>query len=156
MKIHMDYLEGKVEQFQNQMTVFDREKLKLQRQAEHTQDKYQLYRDQKDREVRELTKKLTDGLTRINMEKEKNKELETRLVSLEEEKEMLANKYHSVHQSMDFKSVDSSGFISTKKSNNKGKSLPATKEQSLKNHLQTLSGSKTATHDAKGQQMAWN
>jgi len=40
MKIHMDYLENKIELFQGQMAQWESEKTKLMRQLETLQDKY--------------------------------------------------------------------------------------------------------------------
>ena len=39
MKIHMDYLENKIEIFQTQMATWEKEKSKLMRQLETSQDK---------------------------------------------------------------------------------------------------------------------
>jgi predicted RNase H-like nuclease (RuvC/YqgF family) len=69
MKIHMDYLEGKIEQFQAQMTQWEKEKMKLDRQLETSLDKYKLIKDQKDREVKDMTRKLTDIQNKFKAEK---------------------------------------------------------------------------------------
>ena len=45
MKIHMDYLENKIEQFQAQINGWDREKQKLERAAETANDKLKLIKD---------------------------------------------------------------------------------------------------------------
>ena len=58
MKIHMDYLENKIEIFQTQMATWEKEKSKLLRQLETSQDKLQLIKENKDREIKELGRKL--------------------------------------------------------------------------------------------------
>ena len=60
MKIHMDYLENKIELFQAQMSDWEKEKSKMQRQLETAQDKLKLIKDNKDREIKDLNRKLNE------------------------------------------------------------------------------------------------
>ena len=76
MKIHMDYLENKIEQFQAQISGWDREKQKLERAAETANDKLKLIKDQKEREIKDLSKKLSDVTSRLKSERWKNADLE--------------------------------------------------------------------------------
>lgn len=69
MKIHMDYLENKIEQFQAQISGWDREKQKLERAAETANDKLKLIKDQKEREIKDLSKKLSDVTSRLKSER---------------------------------------------------------------------------------------
>lgn len=45
MKIHMDYLEGKIEQFQAQFPKLEKENQKLERYLQTSSDKLQLIKD---------------------------------------------------------------------------------------------------------------
>ena len=72
----MDYLENKIEQFQAQVAGFDKEKAKLERQLETATDKLKLIKDSKDREMKEITKKLADVTSRLKLEKQKTADLE--------------------------------------------------------------------------------
>ena len=60
MKIHMDYLENKIELFQAQMQQWEKEKAKLLRQYETAKDKLALIRESKDKEIRDLNRKVSD------------------------------------------------------------------------------------------------
>lgn len=69
MKIHMDYLENKIEQFQAQVSGWDKEKQKLERQLETATDKLKLIKDSKDRELKDVSKRLADVTGKLKMEK---------------------------------------------------------------------------------------
>ena len=173
MKIHMDYLEGKIEQFQAQQAGFEQEKSKLIRQNETLQDKYALYKDQKEREIRELNKKLTDTQNKLKQEREKTTQMQARLngILVEkaeidkkrtiEDKDLYTSKLQSINQSIELRSVDSSGLMSNKSKNNTMLQKEQTSKTSVthynSSHHQTLSGSKTSTNDAKNglTQMGW-
>ena len=58
MKIHMDYLENKIELFQAQMLQWENEKSKLLRQYETAKDKLALIRESKDKEIKDLNRKI--------------------------------------------------------------------------------------------------
>ena len=60
MKIHMDYLENKIELFQGQMQAWEKEKSKVLRQYETAKDKLSLIRESKDIEIKDLNRKITD------------------------------------------------------------------------------------------------
>ena len=79
MKIHMDYLENKVEQFQAQQSAWEKEQKKLSNQVEMANEKLKLIRDQKEREIKDLNKKLNDLTVRFKGEKDKILELENKL-----------------------------------------------------------------------------
>lgn len=48
------------------------------RQLETAQDKYQLIKDSKDREIKDLTRKLTDTSKKLTLQMEKYAEIENR------------------------------------------------------------------------------
>ena len=60
MKIHMDYLENKIELFQGQMSTWEKEKAKLLRQYDTAKDKLSLIRDSKDKEIKDMNRKVAD------------------------------------------------------------------------------------------------
>ena len=74
MKIHMDYLENKIETFQSQMQSWEKEKAKLQRQLETAQDKFTLIKDSKDREMRDLTRKVAELQNKLKLQVNKTSE----------------------------------------------------------------------------------
>lgn len=61
MKIHMDYLENKIELFQAQVESWEQTEAKLRRQTETAQDKLTLIKESKDREIKDLSRKLTEN-----------------------------------------------------------------------------------------------
>jgi len=65
MKIHMDYLENKIELFQGQMQAWEKEKSKVLRQYETAKDKLSLIRQSKDIEIKDLNRKITDANIKI-------------------------------------------------------------------------------------------
>lgn len=67
MKIHMDYLENKIEIFQSQVQAWDKEKAKLLRQVETAGDKLTLVKGSKDREIKDLKTKLTDASSKLKV-----------------------------------------------------------------------------------------
>lgn len=79
MKIHMDYLENKLELFQGQMQAWDKEKTKLERQYETAKDKLSLVRESKDREIKDLNKKITDISMKLKSQVQKSNEFERKL-----------------------------------------------------------------------------
>ena len=60
MKIHMDYLENKLELVQPQIQSWEKEKAKLSRQLETAVDKLKLVKENKDHVIKDLTRKLSD------------------------------------------------------------------------------------------------
>jgi chromosome segregation ATPase len=56
MKIHMDYLEAKVEKFEKEQKAFDVDMGKLNRQVASLTEKLQLIRDDRDDKDRQLKK----------------------------------------------------------------------------------------------------
>jgi hypothetical protein len=61
MKIHMDYLEGKIEQMQAQAGGSSDDQSQLLRQLELSQDKIKLIKDARAKEQKETHKKLEDA-----------------------------------------------------------------------------------------------
>ena len=140
----MDYLENKIEQFQAQVAGWDKEKAKLERQLETATDKLKLIKDSKDREMKEISKKLADVTSKLKMEKQKTADLEHKV---QLEKDIYNAKLQSINHSLEFKSIEESGIHSSKsiqKSNNKYL-------QHMNIH-KSLSGSKTSTSEGVPQQ----
>ena len=79
MKIHMDYLENKIELFQAQMQQWDKEKSKLQRSAEMAQEKLQLIKENKDREIKDLNRKLSELASKLKAQVQKTGELQDKI-----------------------------------------------------------------------------
>ena len=65
MKIHMDYLENKIELFQSQLNTWEKEKVKLLRQVEVSQEKLSLIKENKDREIKDLKGKINDMSSKL-------------------------------------------------------------------------------------------
>ena len=66
MKIHMDYLENKLEICQSQLQQFEKDKAKMARQLETAQDKISLIKESKEREIKDLNRKLGDVTTKLS------------------------------------------------------------------------------------------
>ena len=79
MKIHMDYLENKIELFQGQMQAWEKEKAKLARQYETAKDKLSLIRESKDREIKDLNRKITEMSKKLQTQVQKTSEFERKL-----------------------------------------------------------------------------
>ena len=60
MKIHMDYLENKLELLQPQLKNWDQEKSKLNRQLQTEKEKLQLVKANKDNVITDLKRKLSE------------------------------------------------------------------------------------------------
>lgn len=120
MKIHMDYLENKVEQFQSQQAAWDKEKSKLSRSLETANDKIQLIKDQKDREAKELSRKLNDITEKYKREKTKYAELEK---TLQSERNQFNMKLKSIGNVKDLRQIEEPSGAHSSKSINKGKYL---------------------------------
>lgn len=76
MKIHMDYLENKLEILQTQAQSWEQTEAKLKRKAETAQDKLQLVKESKDREIKDLSRKLAESQARLKESMQKASEFE--------------------------------------------------------------------------------
>ena len=61
----MDYLENKIELFQSQLNTWEKEKVKLLRQVEVSQEKLSLIKENKDREIKDLKGKINDMSSKL-------------------------------------------------------------------------------------------
>ena len=75
----MDYLENKIEIFQTQMGTWEKEKAKLIRQLETSQDKLHLIKENKDREIKDLGKKIDSLGNKLKQQVEKTQDTEHKL-----------------------------------------------------------------------------
>ena len=114
MKIHMDYLENKIELFQGQLQTWEKDKAKMLRQYETAKDKLSLIRESKDREIKDLNRKVTDAASKFNTQVQKTSEAERKL---NQERDSYNQKVRSVNNSVDYKSTDNS--IKSKQKNQK-------------------------------------
>ena len=62
----MDYLENKLEICQSQLQQFEKDKAKMARQLETAQDKISLIKESKEREIKDLNRKLGDVTTKLS------------------------------------------------------------------------------------------
>lgn len=76
MKIHMDYLEGKIEAFAAQQDQAADLNESLQKRLETAQDKLKMVKEQRDREARDAGKKLQDAQGKIKLMDARIQELE--------------------------------------------------------------------------------
>lgn len=134
MKIHMDYLENKIELFQAQMSDWEKEKSKMQRQLETAQDKLKLIKDNKDREIKDLNRKLN----------ETQQKLKVQLAKVEEVEQKLTMERDSFNQRLNLVNVNSGQYKST---DNSGGQSAKSLQKNAKYHKSQLSGSKTATNE---------
>ena len=132
MKIHMDYLDSKLENLNAQVSTFEKEKSKLSRQVETAQDKLQLIKDNKNREIRDLNRKLTDALNKLETQTEKVKELENKLSM---ERDSFNLKIRSINNSVEYKNIHENSGVQSSKS----------KQKNTKYLAHINSGSKTST-----------
>ena len=79
MKIHLDYLEGRVEELENINMKLDQDKKRHDRKLQLAEDKFKLYREEKDSELDQL--------------KSKNMKLQDRLEKLENLNKDILSKY---------------------------------------------------------------
>jgi chromosome segregation ATPase len=79
MKIHMDYLENKIELFQAQASTWEKEKARLIRQLETATDKLALVKESKDREIKDLNRKLTEMGNKLSSQLQRTNEVERKL-----------------------------------------------------------------------------
>ena len=114
MKIHMDYLENKIELFQGQLQTWEKDKAKMLRQYETAKDKLSLIRESKDREIKDLNRKVTDATSKFKTQVQKTSEAERKL---NQERDSYNQKVRSVNNSVDYKSTDNS--IKSKQKNQK-------------------------------------
>ena len=98
MKIHMDYLENKIELFQAQMQQWDKEKSKLQRSAEMAQEKLQLIKENKDREIKDLNRKLSELASKLKAQVQKTGELQDKI---NQERDSFKQKVRLMNNSVD-------------------------------------------------------
>lgn len=74
----MDYLEGKIEQFQAQFPRLEKENQKLLRQIETSNDKLKLIKDQKDRDAKDFSKTIAALQSKLLAEKDRVQILESK------------------------------------------------------------------------------
>lgn len=116
MKIHMDYLENKIELFQPQVQQWELTEAKLKRQVETAQDKLSLVKENKDREIKDLSRKLAESTARLKEQMKKASELERQLSKIEWDQNYSKARGSSttVNNSVEFRSIDHSGIQSSK------------------------------------------
>ena len=116
MKIHMDYLENKIELFQPQVQQWEQTEAKLKRQVETAQDKLSLVKENKDREIKDLSRKLAESTARLKEHMKKSTELERQLSKMEWDQNYSKARGSgtTVNNSVEFRSIDHSGIQSSK------------------------------------------
>ena len=112
MKIHMDYLENKIELFQAQASKWESTEAKLKRQAETAQDKLLMIKENKDHEIKDLSRKLSESTARLKESMQKSTELERQMNQIELDQRYA--KARTMNNSMEFRSIDHSGIQSSK------------------------------------------
>jgi chromosome segregation ATPase len=111
MKIHMDYLENKIELFQAQASTWEKEKARLIRQLETATDKLALVKESKDREIKDLNRKLTEMGNKLSSQLQRTNEVERKL---SQERDNFSKKVRSMNNSVEYKTTDQSGIQSSK------------------------------------------
>ena len=112
MKIHMDYLENKLEICQSQLQQLEKDKSKMARQLETAQDKLSLIKDSKDREIKDLNRKLENVTSKLSNQVQKTQEAERKLTA---ERENFNQKVRSINNSaLEHKSTEQSVIHSSK------------------------------------------
>lgn len=93
------------------MANWEKEKTKLQRTLETAQDKLSLVKDAKERETRDLNRKLNDLTNKLNLQLTRTTEVEQQLNL---ERDNFQHKLQSMNSSVEYKSTDHSGILSSK------------------------------------------
>ncbi len=107
----MDYLEGKIEQFQTKLPSFEKETQKLERQIEISNEKLKLIKDQKERDAKYFTKQITALKQRLIAEHEHIQMLENKI---KQDTDVFTNKINDLSYSIELRQIDTNLNYSSK------------------------------------------